>query len=130
MTSASARKGGVSGPEIEYHLLSPGVYEVRLVGELGMRSVQGMERVFRTIFEQGVFHIVVNMEDTDYIASSGIGVLLNSSETARAKGGEMVLMRVSPRVKRVFDLMGLTPALRFVADTKEALRCLKKGAKT
>jgi anti-anti-sigma regulatory factor len=36
---------------------------------------------------------------------------------------------MTPRVKHVFDLMGLGGSMKFAPNTKEALKILKKGAK-
>lgn len=115
--------------EIEYESLASDVYEIRMVGELGMGSVNSLDRVIKGIFEQGIYRIVINLEGTYYIASSGIGILIASTETARENGGDFIFAGMTPRVKHVFDLMGLGGSMRFAPNAKEALKMFKKGAK-
>lgn len=112
--------------EIEYTALSSDTYEVRLVGELGMGSVPSLDRVFKKIFEEKVFRIVVNLEGTHYIASSGIGLLVATTQMARENGGDFILAGMTPRVKHVFELMGLGGTVRFAPSVKEALKLFKK----
>lgn len=118
------------GLRIEYEPLSKDLYEVKLIGELGMGSVPSLDRVFKNIFDQNVFRLVINMEGTSYIASAGIGILVASSKTARENGGALILAGVTPRVRQVFDLVGLQQVVTFATDTKEAVKLAKKTAKS
>jgi anti-sigma B factor antagonist len=123
----SSSPAGRQKLEIEYEPLSEDLFEVKLVGELGMGSVNSLDRVLKAIFELGVYRIIVNLEETTYIASSGIGVLLASNEVARENGGELVFVAMTPKVRQVFKLMGLGNSLRYADTSKEALKLLKKS---
>ena len=117
---------GAKKLEIEYKTIASDIYEVRLSGELGMGSVLSLDRVFKKIFEEKIFKIVVNLEATHYIASSGIGVFLATTEAARKNGGEVFLAGATPRVRHVFELMGLTGTLNFSPSVKDAVKSFKK----
>ncbi len=112
--------------EIEYEAVAADIYEVRLVGELGMGSVNSLDRVLKGIFEQGFYRLIVNLEGTYYIASSGIGVLIASMEIARENEGDLIFAGMTPRVKHVFELMGLAGTMRFAPNAKDALKLFKK----
>ena len=111
--------------EISHEPLTLNIYGITLVGELGMGSVLSLDRIIKSVFEQRIYRLVINLEGTYYIASSGIGILVASTEIARENGGEIVFAGVTVRVKHVFDLMGLGKTLRFSANTRDALKMLK-----
>lgn len=115
------------GCKIEYEPLTSEIFEVRVTGELGMGSVNALDRVLRNIFDQGVYRIVLNLEGTYYIASSGIGIIVSGQREAAEYGGDMILTAVTPRVKQVFDLVGLQNVVRYASNTKEAQKLFKKS---
>ncbi|TML63725.1 MAG: STAS domain-containing protein, partial [Actinobacteria bacterium] len=43
--------------------------------------------------------------------SSGLGVLMGAGRRARDQGGELVLREVSPQIRRVLDVTGLSDLL-------------------
>jgi anti-anti-sigma factor len=126
MTPYSATPARQPELKIEYEPLAPDLYEVRLTGELGMGSVGSLDRVFKSIFDMDVYKIAVNMEALQYIASSGIGIITASAKTAKENDGELVLAAVQPRVRQVFDLVGLHRIIRFSDTLKDAVKLLKK----
>jgi anti-anti-sigma factor len=91
-----------------------------------MGSVSSLERVFENIFEQGAYRVIVNLEQASYIASSGIGILVSSCKTAKDNGGDFILCSIMPKVKQVFDMVGLQNIVRYAQNTKDALRILNK----
>jgi anti-sigma B factor antagonist len=114
--------------EIQMEQITKDTYEIKLVGELGMGSVNSLDRVIKSIFEQGIYRIIIDLTGMYYIASSGLGILSASTELAREKGGEFIFVGVIPKVKHVFELVGMTRILKFAATEKEGLELLKKSA--
>jgi anti-anti-sigma factor len=58
-----------------------------------------------------VNHIQLDFKQLAYVSSAGLRVLLLAEKTAKAKGGKMVLVNVSPEVMEVFEMTGLSEIL-------------------
>ncbi len=52
-------------------------------------------------------HVVIDMAKTEFMDSSAIGLLIQTAQTARAQGGEVVLANLKKRVKNMFLIMHL-----------------------
>jgi anti-sigma B factor antagonist len=65
--------------------------------------------------------VVVELAAVPFIDSTGIGTLIVGLKRAREKGGAFALLCPQPRVRRVFEISGLLPALA-VFDTRAAAR--------
>jgi anti-sigma B factor antagonist len=113
---------------IEYQPVETQVYTVRLIGELGMASVRTLVDVIDNVFAKGVSRIMLDLSDTTYIASSGIGIIIASTESARARGGDLILVGATSRVRHVFRLMGLDCLLRFADTPAQAMSWMKRTA--
>ena len=53
--------------------------------------------------------ITVDCDQLEYISSSGLRIFITMLKACKAAGKEMRLVNVSPQVKSVFDLTGLSP---------------------
>lgn len=73
-------------------------------------------------------HLVVNLAGTSFITSSGIGVLLSTTELLRDAGLELICAEASFEVRAVFDLMNLNEFLTLTDTEEEAFACLRKAA--
>lgn len=102
--------------------IGQGAVLVALSGDLGMGAIQRMDQVFRDLVQSGKVRILVDLSETLFISSAGIGILLASMELAREKGGEIVFVSVPERIRHIFGLMGLAKILRFASDPEEGLR--------
>jgi len=83
--------------------------------------------LFRNAVEEAVdrntSRMVVDFSKLVYIGSSGIEVILSVIQKLRDEGGDMVLCGVSPKIFKVFDLLGLTTLLQIADSVEDALKC-------
>ncbi|HCF96849.1 MAG: STAS domain-containing protein [Verrucomicrobiota bacterium] len=63
--------------------------------------------------------VVLDLHAIGFMSSSGIGLLLRCLQTMKAKGGELSLRRPSPKVRVLFDIIGLERVLP-IEDQPEA----------
>ena len=71
---------------------------------LGEGSVQLRDAV-RDLIGKGQKNILVNLENVNYIDSSGLGELVSAYTTARNQGAKLKLLKLT---KKVHDLLQLT----------------------
>lgn len=101
--------------------LTPKVWCIRIHGELDSSNLDRLKTAFDEIFGRKIYKIVVNLEKTRYVASSGIGCLIGGFTTAIKNGGRLVMASTPLQVKEVFTLIGLAEILRFAKDEPSAL---------
>lgn len=53
-------------------------------------------------------NLVLDMDDLEYVASSGLRVLLMASKKMRTRGGDCTMINVPDLILEVFDMTGLT----------------------
>jgi anti-sigma B factor antagonist len=71
---------------------------------LGEGSVQVRDAI-RNLIGKGQKHILLNLEDVNYIDSSGLGELVSAYTSARNQGAALKLLKLT---KKVHDLLQLT----------------------
>ena len=101
-----------------------------LAGYLDAETVPDLMKVFKDLFAKGFYRILVDMKNLEYIASTGVSVLLSNIEKAREKEGDIILLNPAHRVSKVFTLLGLQEVLKIVKDKKTALEKLDPSFKT
>jgi len=56
---------------------------------------------------QGNLHLIVDLNNVEFIDSTGLGVLIGGLKRARGHGGDLRVTGVDARLGRVFELTGL-----------------------
>ena len=105
---------------IQQQKLKNGVAFVAVQGFLDAHTFEEMEKTINDLFDNGTYRLVVDLSKLDYISSAGAGVFIGAIGTAQENDGNIVLMRPSPNVKEVFDLLGLSQIFPFAADVEGA----------
>jgi anti-anti-sigma factor len=70
------------------------------------------------LLDAGTVRLVLDLSGVRIIDSSGVGSLVAAHHRARAAGGAVCLCRVTPKVRRTFDVMLLHQILP-IRDTRE-----------
>ncbi|MCB0280946.1 MAG: STAS domain-containing protein [Calditrichae bacterium] len=81
-----------------------------LSGFLDAHTAPKFEDGLQKLIKEERVKIIVNLKNLDYISSAGLGVFMGFIEEIREKGGDIKLSNLSPKVFKVFDLLGF-PAL-------------------
>lgn len=98
---------------------------IRLVGELDHHTAELLRsKVEKTIDEQGIQHILLNLKDLSFMDSSGLGVILGRYKRISQLGGQMIVCSISPNIYRLFELSGMFKILKVVDSEQQALEVL------
>ena len=111
---------------VETTELAPGVWSIRLRGEMDASNLAQLKVAFSKIYAQKLYRIVLNLSEIKYLSSSAIGVIIGGFTTAVKNGGRLVLVATPPSVLEVLRLIGLGAVLSFAPDEKSALLKLEK----
>jgi anti-anti-sigma factor len=71
---------------------------------------------------EGRIHIVVDFHDVNTIDSGGVGTLVAKFLSVRRRGGDMRLVRVTDRTRRVLAITRLLTVFQVFESTEEAIR--------
>ena len=111
----------MSGLSIDKRQLDGDIVLINASGFLDAHTFEEMENIIEDLFRSRVFKIIVRLDRLDYISSAGAGVFIGAIGTATANGGNIVLLKPSPNVKEVFDLLGLSQIFPIVFQEDEAI---------
>ncbi len=87
-------------------------------GYLDAHTAPKLEQEFLQLIEEQNYKIIVNFNELIYISSAGLGVFMGFIETVRENKGDIKLTNMSPKIYRVFDLLGF-PTLYDILDREE-----------
>lgn len=88
-------------------------------GRLTMVSARRLKELLADLVGGGTTRIVVDMAETTFLDSSGLGALIAGLKSARQAGGDLRVARPTPGVVAVFELTNLDRVLR-ARDSVEA----------
>ncbi len=92
-----------------------------LQGELDAHTAAELEAALQKCQTDGRYHIVVNGEQLQYIASAGLGVFMAYIEDVREQGGDIKIAALQPKVYNVFDLLGFPMIFDILSTEDEAI---------
>lgn len=98
---------------------------IRLKGELDHHTAEQLrQEAENAITQNEIKHIILNLEELDFMDSSGLGVILGRYKKIKKNNGEMIICAISPAVKRLFEMSGLFKIMQVELSEKNALQRL------
>ncbi|BCW47002.1 STAS domain-containing protein [Arthrobacter sp. StoSoilB5] len=94
--------------------------EVKSVGRLNMVAAPKLREVVAEVVAGGSSRVVVNLAETDFMDSSGLGALIGCLKAARQAGGDLRISGVQPQVKMVLELTNMDRVLTAYSTAEEA----------
>jgi len=95
---------------------------VILNGSIDANTVITFQTHLNTVKERGVARFILDMENVKYVNSTGLGYLINLSDSVQGGKGGISLVKVQPKVKVVFDMLGLNAFFKIYPTRDEALK--------
>ena len=77
-------------------------------GEVDVATVPRLREQLHGLVAAGTPRIVVDLDAVDFLDSTGLGVLVGALKRVRSNGGELALVCTAPRIRKVFEVTGLT----------------------
>ncbi|MCB0833700.1 MAG: STAS domain-containing protein [Bacteroidetes bacterium] len=101
-----------------------------LKGYLDAHTYPNFENELQKLVDERRYKIIVDFQDLNYISSAGLGVFMGFIETVRDNQGDIKLCSMSPKVFKVFDLLGFPTIYQIVKNPDEAHEKFERGDKT
>jgi anti-anti-sigma factor len=90
-----------------------GKYVATLQGEMDTAAAVEAEEVLKPLYTSNGKDVIIDCKDLEYIASSGLRIILSILKGAKASGSRVVLRDVNDDIKNVFKLTGFISIFEF-----------------
>jgi serine/threonine-protein kinase RsbW len=90
-------------------------------GRLDSQNSQALEQALNAQLAQGTIWLFVDMSAVEYIASSGLKILVAAWRRAREASGDVVLSGLQPRLIEIFEMVGFDMLFQVFPDLDTAL---------
>lgn len=90
--------------ELDRELAGPGTAVLRPRGRLTLGAASILKDAVDATVAAGHRVVVVDLGETDFLDSSGLGALVGGLRSARAAGGDLRIARVGAQVRTVLEL--------------------------
>jgi anti-sigma B factor antagonist len=73
--------------------------------------------------------VVLQLEEVEFLDSSGLGAMMRLLQAARAKGGDLKLCGLPPKIRKVLELTHLLPQFEAYDSMEEAITAAYLGSR-
>jgi anti-sigma B factor antagonist len=94
---------------------------LRVKGYIDTQTCSEMLREMTTVLKQGMFHLIVDMGQVNYVSSAGWGVFVGEIKGIRENGGDLKLVQMMPEVYDVFEMLEFNRILECYDNIEEAI---------
>ncbi len=98
---------------------------VQMSGAIDASTVVNFQANLEKLKAEGTKKFLLDMEGIRYVNSTGLGSLVKLADVLETEGGAIVLIKIHPKVKVVFDMLGLNAFFRIFNSDEEAVKHLK-----
>ena len=88
-------------------------YVVTLNGELDTAAATEVEKTLQPLYSSNGHDVIIDCSQLEYIASSGLRILISILKGAKASGSRVVLKNVNEDIMSVFQLTGFVNIFEF-----------------
>jgi anti-anti-sigma factor len=98
-----------------------GITVMKCLGRLDSETYMETKDKILKLLAGGMFKLVLDMSETQYVSSAGWGVILGHLKEYRLKGGNIVICRTTGHVKEVYEIMELKEVLESYSTLEKAM---------
>ena len=90
-------------------------------GFLDAHTAPELETAIQKLLDEERYKILVNFKELNYISSAGLGVFMGFIELIRNNSGDIKMSNMTPKIYRVFDLLGFPTLYDIVEQEQQAI---------
>jgi anti-anti-sigma factor len=91
-------------------------------GRIDSEGALDLEMALQVAYEEGTSRIILDLSEVTYINSAGLRILADFLCRMQERGGDLLLVRLSPRIQRVLQIIGFDNFFRIFDSLDQALR--------
>ena len=89
-------------------------------GEIDVAAAPDLREQLVSLIADGAHRVVVDLEEVDFIDSTGLGVLVGAVRRARGADGDVRLVCTNSRLLKVFEVTGLDEVFVIAGSAADA----------
>ncbi len=94
---------------------------VRLDGALDSYSFPRLETALNELRDSQRHQVVLDCGGLDYISSAALGALIGFARRSREAGGDLKLVKLSPKIFNIVELLGFHKILEIHTSVEDAV---------
>ena len=94
---------------------------IDMSGQLDAFTTPDVKAEFKKLTDARHYKLVLNLQNVDYINSTGIGAIVAVAQQVRRRKGDLKIYGMKPDIRKVFDLVGASKILEMFETEQEAL---------
>ncbi len=106
-----------------------GVYVVEAPQRLEGETAVTFRSKVKSIVDEGNYCLVIDLKDTMYMDSSGLGAMVSRIATTRSSGGDIRLANLNPFIQELIQVTNLNRVFQIFDSTEAAIASFGKIAK-
>jgi len=83
------------------------VVQVRIVGDLDLATAPELDRVLETLPGDGCHHVLLDLDDVEFMDSSGLASIVHARRFADDHGYRLTVRYNSPQIQRPFEVTNM-----------------------
>ena len=95
---------------------------IKVGGYIDTTTSSELERSLDSLLKSGVFRIIIDLGNVDYISSAGWGIFISEIKGIRERGGDLKLAKMIPDVYEVFELLEFHYILKAYDTIEDAIK--------
>ena len=96
-----------------------GVFTISPIGSIDSDTYTLLEKEVDSALSKKPKSIVFDMQAVTYISSAGLGVIFKAKRTLNKNNGKLYLVNLTPKVRKVFDIINALPNEEIFASAQE-----------
>ena len=109
--------------------LGANAHVVTVTGELDVYTAPDLRKALGEAVGEGAMDVVVDLLNVPFVDSMGLGVLVESSKSLKAKGGVLRIVCDDRRIARILEITGLDRVLVLHSTLRDALESLERPSR-
>jgi anti-anti-sigma factor len=93
-----------------------GINVFKFAGSLGVEGATGVAGLFQVCLQEKAYKVIVDLQDVNFISSAGMGAFLSVVGELRANGGDIIFVKMSEKIARVFESLDVLDYFVVVPD--------------
>ena len=94
---------------------------IEVGGEIDVYTAPRLREAIVSVIDAGKRQLVVDVEQVDFLDSTGLGVLVGALKRVRADGGSLDIVCTHERILKIFQITGLDKVFGLHASVQEAI---------
>ena len=94
---------------------------ITIEDELNLMTAEAVKEVFEKNFKLHNKKIIVDFSQTDFLDSTGIGLIIEMTNRLRQAGGNLAIIRMNRDVKNLFGIANLLDILTHYENLEDAI---------